>query len=165
MIRSTRTFMTTDFDYWNIDSVLAEDERVKTMFTQGALNLGWLDQSTGSPNLEVGCKVELPLWLAVRLKQSQAVNVALPRYLALPIRTAVMSDPCQFDLRNLCPYFYEVAAHMLVLLPRLTMPAATDLYPATVYIFIKRAADIMDRAAASRDEGERLIPAENSARN
>ena len=44
-------------DYYDIDQILQEDERVPCTFNTDAMNLGYLDPGHMDDDLEAGCKV------------------------------------------------------------------------------------------------------------
>ena len=65
-------------EFWSLTAVLAEEERVKTSFVHGAVNMGYLDLSAGTANLEEGAKVELPIWCVCPLSPAPWVSAPHP---------------------------------------------------------------------------------------
>jgi len=82
------------------------------------------------------------------------VSIDPPNFLSLSVRTAIMSDPRQFDLRNLSLYYYQIGERLLSILPRTGGGGVSqnDLYSSLVFIFYTRLLDIKARAENCRDE-------------
>ncbi len=57
--------------YFDIETILSEEQLVPTVFLSGAASLGWLDSSSVSDDLEVNTRIDMPLWLAQDLATRQ----------------------------------------------------------------------------------------------
>ncbi|GAB5590800.1 hypothetical protein Unana1_05700 [Umbelopsis nana] len=94
-------------EYYDIDSILAEHEKVPGSFTEdvGAeLNL------TGE-GIEIarGTKVELPYWLAESLMDFQRLFIMeTPRIYNNRVRNALIAGPTSVDTRRIHPYFHRL---------------------------------------------------------
>lgn len=56
--------------------------------------------------------MELPLWLATRLKDSNFVDVRLPKTFSVKLRESLKADAAGVKLRDKSPHFYEVGLRM-----------------------------------------------------
>ena len=107
------------FNYWNIDNIIAEEEKVMVKFRASAKGLGFLDLSkTGNQteDLESGDEVQLPLWLASTFASRRFVDIQLPNYLSLQFKSSLVADPEVINLKQKSEYFYEIGimlAHTL----------------------------------------------------
>ncbi|CAH2056785.1 unnamed protein product [Thlaspi arvense] len=100
--------------YYNIDDILAEEELVPAVF-QVAANVRLFDSSDDSNKVEPGSKVELPFWLACELHLRQAVSINLPTCFNQKTREELAADAAHVNLKNRCPYFYELGQKLLSL--------------------------------------------------
>ena len=55
--------------YYDIDTILMEQEPLPCWFEQDILSMGFLHPTIDSVNLPAGAKVDVPLWLAAALSQ------------------------------------------------------------------------------------------------
>ncbi|KAK2981986.1 hypothetical protein RJ640_007578 [Escallonia rubra] len=101
--------------YYDIDDILAEDELVPAIFKVAANEVGLIDSSDDTNKVESGSKVELPFWLASELHLRQAVSVGFPRCFNKRTQEEIKADAAHVDLRNRCPYFYELGCKIVLL--------------------------------------------------
>ncbi|OVA12957.1 GINS complex [Macleaya cordata] len=121
--------------YYDVDDIIMEEELFYVVFQVGAngvgllvpvqkqtmcdlLNITWTEAqcyewffigfSVRSMQIEKGAKVELPFWLAQELHLRQAVSVNVPACFNQKTRKEIQADAACVDLRNRCPYFYEL---------------------------------------------------------
>jgi hypothetical protein len=73
--------------YFDVEDILAESSRVPTQFLTRAYNLGHLDASSCTADIEEGQRVELPLWIAEPLSRGRYVVVDLPRGFSSAVRS------------------------------------------------------------------------------
>ncbi|GBL49717.1 DNA replication protein [Candidozyma auris] len=102
--------------YYDIDDILAENEKVPCVFNATYPGLGFLD---GSPNrpLEKDTKVELPMWLAKLLAMSELsaqsdlsfVEMLTPEFISNKVLSAIRADPTSVDLHSLKANYYKLA--------------------------------------------------------
>ncbi|XP_043689873.1 DNA replication complex GINS protein PSF3-like isoform X1 [Telopea speciosissima] len=94
--------------YYNIDDIIMEEEIISVVFQVAANGVGLLDPSAKTNSVEQGSKVELPFWLAQELHLRQAVAMNVLACFNQKTRKEVQADAACVDLRNKCPYFYEL---------------------------------------------------------
>uniref|UniRef100_A0A5B7BRH5 Putative DNA replication complex GINS protein PSF3 n=1 Tax=Davidia involucrata TaxID=16924 RepID=A0A5B7BRH5_DAVIN len=94
--------------YYDIHDILAEDELVPAVFIEAANGVGLFDSSDDANKVEQGSKVELPFWLARELHLRQAAAINVPACFNKKTRDEIEADAAHVDLRNRCPYFYEL---------------------------------------------------------
>ena len=86
-------------DYWNLDDILAEEELVPCSFKFEAKGLGYLDQLNNlshnmntaqrkqviqmEKSLPAGTKVDVPVWLAIKLAQREFVELRNPKFMSI----------------------------------------------------------------------------------
>ena len=76
-----------------------------------------MDQSTPDPDIGVGTKLELPLWLAKYLHRDARgiVSVETPKTYRESYRQILAADPSVVDLHRLGPHFYLAGGKLAVL--------------------------------------------------
>lgn len=136
-------------NYYDIDDILAEEERITSIFQVGALHLGAL-QGAGShnENLDEGSRVELPLWLSRVLRTRNMVEVRAPPYFAAHSQTNLKSNARNADLKALSPYYYEVG---IALARMVRGERQRSLVPDMTHLFAERVQQIVMSASNSRD--------------
>jgi len=105
--------------YLSIDDILASQDRVQCRFEVPVKGLGYLDASSGSDDIEVGARLELPCWLARALHacRGHTISPRLPQPYRQPSREVLQADATVVDLHRLGPYFYDTGLHVLPLAP------------------------------------------------
>ncbi|TMW60812.1 hypothetical protein Poli38472_000854 [Pythium oligandrum] len=101
--------------YFDVNDILAGDERIKCTFQTDAIDCAYLDPSCVDDDLKSGAVVELPMWLAEPLTLRGDVTLEAPQYLTKRFRRIMKAGPSAVNLREFSPYFYEVAKHLLPL--------------------------------------------------
>lgn len=101
--------------YYDIDDIIAEDELVPAVFQVAANGVGLFDSSDETNKVEQGSRVELPFWLARELHLRQAVSISLPPCFNQKTRDELAADAAHVDLKNRCPYFYELGCKLFAL--------------------------------------------------
>lgn len=76
--------------------------------------LGYLNPSTDDPDLKKGAKLELPFWLAQKLKNDdkRVLSVAIPKPYVESYRDMYKAEAEVVDLHALGPNFYNLAMKM-----------------------------------------------------
>ncbi|KAL6451483.1 PSF3 DNA replication complex GINS protein PSF3 [Candida maltosa Xu316] len=97
-------------DYYNLDDILAENEKIPCKFSVTVPGLGYLEGNPGKPILE-DTKIELPYWLAhilgtLEISDTHMVELGDPDFINKKVINAIKSDPSSLDLHKLTPYFY-----------------------------------------------------------
>ena len=65
--------------YLDIDTILADEDRVPVKFVNGAYGLGHLDASSATKDIEEDQTLDLPLWIAKPMAAANSVHVELPK--------------------------------------------------------------------------------------
>jgi len=134
-------------EYWDIDAILAEDERITTKFAVHAVRLGFLDTSSQTEDLQNGAKVDLPLWLSKKLRENGMVMVRVPPFLLAQSRTHMRANATGVDLRAASPYYYEVAQRVSELADK-----QDEITESSLSILSQRYFAILDNAQSAREE-------------
>ena len=131
-------------DYFNIDSIIAEDERTPLTWSLKAEGIAWLDSSLVGEDVAQGTPMELPLWLAEELKLKDLVEVTLPKAYSRKSRSNIKADAVAAKLRELSPFFYSVGLRLGPLLRN--HEEARQLSQDVREVLADRAAGILQRA-------------------
>lgn len=80
---------------------------------------GYLNPSTDDQNLLQGTKIELPFWLAQKLKNDSKhiLSVTVPKVYSEAYRDMYKADAKVVDLQGLGPNFYNLAMKMSLIDP------------------------------------------------
>ena len=103
------------YDYFDVDDILATQERVPSKIELQIYNLGFLDPSSEGKHLQPGIKLELPFWLAKELcsRRRKIVSVDTPKAFKEGYRQILKADANVVDLHKLGPYFYSFGTKLL----------------------------------------------------
>jgi GINS complex protein len=98
--------------YFDLDDIFMEEERVPVITRSPGYQLGHLDPTSGSPHIEEGQRLELPLWLSERLQEDEIKPHILIHMPPLYSQESLMSiradpDPSFVKLRMKNPNFYQ----------------------------------------------------------
>ena len=101
--------------YFDIDDILATNQKMPCQFDQAAIGLGFIDPSSDDRDVPVGAKLELPLWLAraLAIRRRPFVVVELPVAYRTTYRDILSADANVVDLHKLGPFFYDVGMKLL----------------------------------------------------
>lgn len=98
------------FDYYDIDSIMSEENIVPCVLRHGCTGVGKvLDPGADLDDLAAGTKVELPLWMVQVMARRQLLHVHLPLYFKDHMRRKIRAGPGCENLRVRCNHFYTVA--------------------------------------------------------
>ena len=102
-------------DYFNIDDILASQQRVPVHFEMPVYRLGFLNQSLNEEHLQPGLKMEIPFWLAKVLgsRKRQILNAHLPKCYRELQRDILSADANVVDLHKLQPYYYSMGLKLM----------------------------------------------------
>ncbi|CAG2181498.1 unnamed protein product, partial [Oppiella nova] len=122
-------------NYLDIDDIMANSQRVVTTFLQRVPGVGpVLDPNTDLPDVKVGAKLELPLWLARELHSESLVDVQAPKGFNRTYREILEADANCVDLHKLCPNYYRLGGH----LARMALDESQDIATSLVDTFHQR---------------------------
>ncbi|RLN84047.1 hypothetical protein BBJ28_00008223 [Nothophytophthora sp. Chile5] len=136
--------------YFDIDEILASDERVKCTFATDAQGCGYLDASCTEEDLESGSVVELPLWLAETLATRGDVTVEVPHYLTKRFRRMLKAGPSSVNLREFSIYFYEVGRQLMPLVEQVEQQEIDEIM--RLAFGGERYRDLLNNSMSSLDE-------------
>ena len=95
-------------DYYDIDAILAAQERVPVTFTHGVEGFGRAVGGVGAQeDLEPGTSCDLPFWLLPRLAREDLVQVRRPRMFEKELRDELRWNPIRINLNTYSRYFYQ----------------------------------------------------------
>ncbi|CDK25613.1 unnamed protein product [Kuraishia capsulata CBS 1993] len=103
-------------EYYDIDDIIADSQRLPVKFQISVPGLGYLE---GNPGKQVSkdSRMELPLWLALILaicpiddsedSGQNFVELLPPEFLSAKVQNAIKSSPATIDLHSILPHFYN----------------------------------------------------------
>ncbi len=93
----------------DLDRILSEEERIPCVFEEsGAQGLGFLDNTGEHESLQQGARVELPLWMALKLHDKNYVEMELPKHYQKKMRDSINAGAESINLKEYSPYYFEV---------------------------------------------------------
>ncbi|CAG2106970.1 unnamed protein product [Medioppia subpectinata] len=122
-------------NYFDINDILANSQRVVSTFVTRVPAVGpVLDPTGDTADVEVGSKLELPLWLARELHSEGLVDITVPKGFNRTYREILEADANCVDLHKLCPNYYRVGHH----LSRMGLHESEDIAASLVETFHQR---------------------------
>ena len=111
----SRSPAATTGDFFDMEDILATQQRVPCQFEQTVYRLGYLDPQGSGEHIQAGAKLELPLWLARALggRRRNVVRVDLSKQYREQQRDILKADANVVDLYKQGPYFYRMGVHIL----------------------------------------------------
>ncbi|RLV92760.1 DNA replication complex GINS protein PSF3 [Spathaspora sp. JA1] len=102
-------------NYYDLDDILADAEKVPCKFNITVPGLGYLQGNPGKP-IEKDIKIDLPFWLAEILAvcivsdstQQSFIDMIDPEFINSKVINAIKSNPTSVDLHKLLPYYYKL---------------------------------------------------------
>ncbi|GAM22023.1 hypothetical protein SAMD00019534_051980 [Acytostelium subglobosum LB1] len=91
-------------NYYDIDQILAEEERIVSCFETDGYNLGHLDQSSMHQDMKQGTSLELPFWLAKVLNNNDIISNSPPVIYLEDFKNKLMADAKVISMRKF-PYY------------------------------------------------------------
>ena len=93
----------------DLERILGEEERIPCVFeASGAQGLGFLDSTGDHDHLHQGARVELPLWMALKLNEKGHVLLELPKHYQKKMRDCIDAGAESINLKDYSPYYFEV---------------------------------------------------------
>ena len=100
-------------NYFDVNDILANSRRLVSTATVAIKGLGpELDPSGDSQDIEIGTKMEVPLWLARELHSEGLIDVSLPKGFNRTFREIFEADANCVDLHKLGPNYYKFGQHL-----------------------------------------------------
>jgi GINS complex subunit 3 len=103
------------YDYFDIDDVLATQDKIPCKLEVQIHNLGFLNPSAEGGHLTIGTKLDMSYWLAKELcsRRRKVVSVELPKVYRDGYREILRADASVVDLHKLGPYFYGIGTKFM----------------------------------------------------
>lgn len=105
-------------DYYDIDAIIAENERIPCKFNGHIEGIGYLEES-GKEDIKENTKLDLPVWLAGMLagiplrteddQEIRLVDLMQPDCFSRKVINGIKSDSASLSLRTILPNFYRLA--------------------------------------------------------
>lgn len=89
-----------DFDYFSIEAILAENQKIQCTFKHEIPGMGHLGGGT-ERDIAMSSKIQLPLWLAYTVIYSNWADFNIPTPFGSRVRNALRAEACSVRLSNL----------------------------------------------------------------
>lgn len=141
-------------DYYNVDSILADEVLVPCVLTHGCTGAGQVvDPSSDAPNLAPGTKVELPLWMVPNMARRNLIQVGMPIFYGERMRRKIKAGAGCEDLRVRCPYYYTAAERVHAAMDA-TGSADDSFVDFVASTFVARYKDLLTKAPVIESNAE-----------
>lgn len=101
-------------NYWSIDDILAEEEKLNVKFNQKSYQNSGLDINLPpKQDIDEAQTMELPIWLALALAKAKIIDIEIPRYFKENFKKTLEADPNVVNLRDKTLYYYEVGMKII----------------------------------------------------
>ncbi|KAJ1988082.1 DNA replication protein [Dimargaris cristalligena] len=134
-------------DYYDIDAILAEQQRIPSTLLVDIPGLG-LDEQNGGGDMQANSTVELPYWIAETLAANDFIELQMPKPFSARMRRILQASCTNVNFHTLCPYFYEFGLKLAVTFDE---PQLNDLL---AEVYRKRLELILD--AAQRADSQNM---------
>ncbi|ODV82297.1 DNA replication complex GINS protein PSF3 [Suhomyces tanzawaensis NRRL Y-17324] len=102
-------------NYYDLDDILADGEKVPSRFNMTVPGLGYLEGNPGKA-VQKGTQLELPMWLAEVLaicailedSQESFIDLSEPEFISSRVLNAIKTNPRTVDLRKLLRNYYKL---------------------------------------------------------
>ncbi|PWN53589.1 GINS complex, Psf3 component [Violaceomyces palustris] len=100
-----------DQNYWDIDSILSDNQKLPCTFNLTVPNLGHLE-SNDERDVKQHARLELPFWLAELLALNDVVSISMPKAFGPRVRGALDANAQSVQLRNLNIWWYALGLRL-----------------------------------------------------
>ena len=136
-------------DYFNINDIMANSRRLVSTALVPLKGLGLeLDPRGESEDIEVGTKLEIPLWLARDMHSGRLIDVTLPKGFNRTYREIFEADANCVDLHKLGPDFYRFGQH----LAHMNLDESEDIASSLVETFHQRYHRLVNYSLSSTND-------------
>lgn len=104
-----------DHNYWNVDSFLADSQKLPCTFNIDVPNMGQI-QSTEERDIKALSRVELPFWLAELMALNNIVSINKPKSFSARVKAALDANPTSVQLRHQNIHWYALGARLAQLM-------------------------------------------------
>ena len=96
-------------NFFDIQDIMASQERITCKFEVDVPNMGFLDSSSHDKNLKSGTKLELPFWLvkSVYNDKCKFSSIETPKTYKDFTHQILLADPCVVDFRKMGQFYYK----------------------------------------------------------
>lgn len=103
--------------YFNLEDILASQERIHCKFEIEVANMGFLDSSSVDEHIKVGTKLDFPAWLVKSIYNDKFkfVNIEIPKWYKNFYHEILKADANVVDLRKMGPYYYHFGSHLVTI--------------------------------------------------
>lgn len=132
--------------YFNIEDIMASQERIHCKFEIEVANMGFLDSSSIDENIKVGTKLDFPAWLVKSIynEKFKFVSIDIPKWYKNFYHEILRADANVVDLRKMGPYYYDFGRLLVSIIdPDIAQSVAKIL----LWTFRNRFRRIMDLAS------------------
>ena len=97
-------------NYFNIQDIMATQERISCKFETSVPQMGYLDSSSHDSDLKTGTKLDLAVWLVKSIYNDKFkfVSIDIPKEYKHVYHEIIQADPNVVDLRKLGPFYYDL---------------------------------------------------------
>ena len=134
-------------NYMSVDDILMSSEKISSVFLLPVKNLGCLNNRSSSNDIDIGTKMDLPLWLALSIGPKKFISYDYTKPYKAAFREILKADPSVVDLHKLNPYFYAFGQQLLTL----NHSEATLVAQSLILTFSERFKKIMDLSSNAFD--------------
>ncbi|GBE79156.1 GINS complex Psf3 component [Sparassis latifolia] len=153
-----------DDDYYSVESILAENQKVQCTFKVDIPDMGHLDGGN-ERDIKALSKAQIPMWMAYILIYSDHADFTIPPPFSSRVRNALKAEPCSVRLASLvgqAGMWYGFGRMIMRLLDDMS---AQEISNVLVKTFQARLSEIVDQAqhfasihaAAAASEGSGAI--------
>ncbi|KAL5530198.1 PSF3 [Sanghuangporus sanghuang] len=134
-----------DDDYYSIDAILAQNQKVQCTFKTDVPDLGYLDGGSDR-DIKALSKLQLPFWLTPMLLMSDFADCTVPQAFNQRVRNALNADPKSVKLSGLVGSGGPWYAFGKMIAGMLDEEQAQEISEILSNTFKQRLVDIMDQA-------------------
>ncbi|KAL5508034.1 PSF3 [Sanghuangporus vaninii] len=134
-----------DDDYYSIDAILAQNQKVQCTFKTDVPDLGYLDGGSDR-DIKALSKLQLPFWLTPMLLMSDFADCTVPQAFNQRVRNALNADPKSVKLSGLVGIGGPWYAFGKMIAGMLDEEQAQEISEILSNTFKQRLIDIMDQA-------------------
>ncbi|KAJ3290614.1 GINS complex, Psf3 component [Rhizoclosmatium globosum] len=91
--------------FWDIDDVLAEQQKIPCFVSLDIPGYGFLDGNS-SENLAKNTRVEMPFWLVYPMTVADSVEIEIPACFSKRVTDDLSTSAKSVNLNGLCPCFF-----------------------------------------------------------
>ncbi|KAI0723463.1 GINS complex, Psf3 component [Earliella scabrosa] len=132
-------------DYYSIESILAENQKIQCTFKTDVLDMGHLDGGKAG-DIKQGSKVQIPLWMAYILIYSDYADFTIPPPFSARVRNALNAEPKSVRLSALVGQGGPWYGFGRMIMRLLNDEAAAELSKVLTETFRARLPEVIDQA-------------------